>query len=201
MNPRVLPAGLLFGLAAAPRVAQAHLASTELGPFYDGAAHLWVSPSDALTVVALALIAGLGGAAPARRALIAAAAGWVVGLAVASRFTADGPPSLLPTGVTLMLLGGAAAAQLPLSERWAAGLGGVLGLARGAFNGLDLAATGSGWLPAVGVATSVFVSLAILSAVSVRLARGRFRVGLRVAGSWVAAIGLLMAGWTLAGGA
>lgn len=55
----------------APRAAQAHLVSTDLGPFYDGALHALMTPLDVLTVLAIAAIAGLGGAAEGRSALLA----------------------------------------------------------------------------------------------------------------------------------
>ena len=43
--------------------ADAHLNSTGMGPFYDGLMHFLMSPEDIVPVLALALLAGLRGAA------------------------------------------------------------------------------------------------------------------------------------------
>src|SRR5437764_12664206 len=43
--------------------ADAHLNSTGVGPFYDGLMHFLMSPEDIVPVLALALLAGLRGAA------------------------------------------------------------------------------------------------------------------------------------------
>ena len=48
------------------RAAEAHLNSTGMGPLYDGAAHFLTSPGDLLSVLALALFAGLRGAGARR---------------------------------------------------------------------------------------------------------------------------------------
>ncbi|MGH9366853.1 MAG: HupE/UreJ family protein, partial [Thermoanaerobaculia bacterium] len=48
-------------LLAMPRAAYAHLVSTGVGPFYDGAAHFLVSFEELLPVLALSLFAGLRG--------------------------------------------------------------------------------------------------------------------------------------------
>ena len=42
-------------------VADAHLTSTNVGPFYDGIAHFFTSPEDILPVIAIVLLAGLAG--------------------------------------------------------------------------------------------------------------------------------------------
>jgi hypothetical protein len=47
--------------ACCPGQAHAHLVNSGFGPFNDGIAHLFVTPEDVLAVVALALLAGLGG--------------------------------------------------------------------------------------------------------------------------------------------
>ena len=46
--------------------AHAHLATTGLGPIYDGISHLFLSVDDLLAVLAMALLAGLNGPTSAR---------------------------------------------------------------------------------------------------------------------------------------
>lgn len=52
---------------------------------------------------------------------------------------------------------------------------------------------------AVGLAAAVIVVVVIVAALVVRLRAQWARVAVRVAGSWIAASGLLMLGWTLRG--
>jgi hypothetical protein len=51
----------------------------------------------------------------------------------------------------------------------------------------------------MGIATGVFVTVALVTAYVVSLRVAWARVAVRVAGSWIAAIGLLMLGWALQG--
>ena len=67
-RPTLMLASLLTW-ACCPGQASAHLVNSGLGPFYDGVAHLFVTPEDVLAVVALSLLAGLGGK-PCGRAVL-----------------------------------------------------------------------------------------------------------------------------------
>ena len=51
----------------------------------------------------------------------------------------------------------------------------------------------------LGIASTTFVLAALASALVVSLRIPWTRIAVRVAGSWVAAIGLLMLGWSLRG--
>ena len=53
----------------------------------------------------------------------------------------------------------------------------------------------------VGIAGAIFLLAALLTAWVVSLRRPWARIAVRVAGSWVAAVGLLLLGWSLRGGA
>jgi urease accessory protein len=48
-----------------------------------------------------------------------------------------------------------------------------------------------------GIAAAVFVVVALVAAFVCRLRAPWTRIAVRVAGSWIAAIGLLLAGWAL----
>jgi hypothetical protein len=61
---------------AGPGVAQAHLVTSGLGLFYDGALHVLLSPGDLLGVLPLALLAGLRGATGGRLAVVAMRGEW-----------------------------------------------------------------------------------------------------------------------------
>ena len=64
-------------LLALPGVAQAHLVTSGLGPFYDGALHLLLSPADMLGLAAAALLAGLRGRQAARLTVVVLPIAWL----------------------------------------------------------------------------------------------------------------------------
>ena len=177
-----------------PQAAHAHLNSTGMGPLYDGAVHFLTSPGDLLAVLALALFAGLRGAESGRTVLFVLPAGWLLGaLAGASRPQLD-EPALAPA-LWLIALGALLALDVKLSPRSVAALAAALGLYHGFLNG-----TGLGWsAPAlgalVGLCASVFALCALASALAVALRAAWARIAVRVAGSWIAASGLLWLGW------
>ena len=73
----------------------------------------------------------------------------------------------------------------------------VAGLLHGLVNGATMAPGGATPLTLAGAITAIFCVTAILSAEVTALPAGWPRVVVRVAGSWIAAAGLLMLGWLL----
>lgn len=178
--------------------AQAHLASTGLGPVYDGISHLFLSLDDLLPVVALAVLAGLSGPPAGRSALFALPAAWWVGGLIGFHHGAAG----LPAGVTawsMLLLGVLVAADLRLSAIAAAALAAALGLVHGALNGAGIAVAGRESSGLLGIVGATFVVVALVSAGMLAPASPTARIVARVAGGWIAATGLLMLGWSLSG--
>src|SRR5689334_24874262 len=98
-----MPAALLIG-ASCPGRASAHLVNSGLGPFYDGVAHLFMTPEDLLVVVALALLAGLGGKLSSRDVLFLMPAMWLAG-ALAGRLTTPLAGVPVVSAVLLIALG------------------------------------------------------------------------------------------------
>src|SRR5262249_12949238 len=70
---------VLFAVALCAEPAEAHLNATGMGPIYDGLMHFLTSPEDLVPTLALALLAGLRGAAYGRRALFTLPAAWLLG--------------------------------------------------------------------------------------------------------------------------
>ena len=118
--------------------AHAHMINTGLGPFYDGLAHLFVTPEDLLPVIAIALLGGLRGAHFGRTVLFVLPVAWLAG-SFAGRFSPV--PLTLPalTAAFTVILGGLVAADRPLSVTIVAGCGLLLGLLHGVLNGIELA--------------------------------------------------------------
>jgi len=186
------------GLVLWPGIAQAHLMTTGLGPVYDGISHLFLTFDDLIPVLAMAVLAGLNGPAAGRRVLVALPFAWFAG--GLAGFAARAP--LLPpwvTALSFIVVGGLAAMDRRLAPNFVAGLALALGLVHGWLNGDGIASAGREAMGLVGNGGAIFVLTALISAFIVSLRRPWTRVVARVAGSWTAAIGLLLLGWTLSG--
>jgi hydrogenase/urease accessory protein HupE len=173
--------------------ASAHLVTTGLGPVYDGIGHLVLTLEDLVPVIALALLAGLGGAAAGRRILFLLPVAWLAGGIVGTQ--AGSALSFPVAALSFLVLGLLTAADLRLPAWVVTALGVVFGLMHGLFNGIALR-EGAGILGLLGIASALFVLTALMVAFVVSLRRPWTRIAVRVAGSWVAAMGLLMIGWT-----
>ncbi len=185
-------------LLCLPATVHAHLVTTGLGPVYDGISHLFVSFDDLLAVVAMALLAGLGGPSAGRRTLFALPIAWLVA-GVAGHF---GRVTVLPAGITslsLLALGILTAMNVRLTPWIAMTVAAVVGLVHGWLNGAAIALAGREAQGLIGITGAVFVVAALVLGGVVSLRVPWTRIAVRVAGSWIAAIGLLLLGWTLSG--
>jgi urease accessory protein len=187
---------LAITLMVAPS-AQAHLMNTGFGPFYDGLTHLFVTPEDLLPVIALALLAGLRGPRFGRAVLFALPVAWLVGSAAGLLLA---PQVTLPVAETIVTvaLGALLAADCPLPFAAVGGLAILLGLLHGSLNGAELPKTNaSGQITAAGVAAALFVVVSLLAGQAASVRVPWVRIAVRVVGSWIAATGLLLLGWSL----
>ena len=181
-----------------PSISRAHLVNTGLGPFYDGVSHLAMSPDDLLSALALALLAGLSGARAGRHVLFLLPPVWLLGGLFGLQFEQE--VSLALFSILSFLVTGALVAlgrKLPLML--ISGLTFCFGLVHGFLNGNAIAQVGGGFLALFGISMAVFVLTALFSALVVSLRAQWARVTVRVAGSWITAIGLLMLGWAYKG--
>jgi hydrogenase/urease accessory protein HupE len=177
--------------------AHAHLVSTDLGPFYDGVAHPLVTPEDLLTILGLAFLAAWGGPRAGRRLLVSLSGGWCIGLVAAFGFVQGEWQVPLATAALVLLLGVLGLLRAAVPEGVLATAAGIIGLMRGAMNGSGVGAVDGQWLSVLGIATSVFALVVLLTGLCVFLEKRGVSIVLRVGASWVAAIGLLMLGWEL----
>ena len=176
--------------------AEAHLMNTGFGPFYDGLAHPLVTAEDVLPVIALALLASLGGRHPARLAIFVLPTAWIAGMVLGS-VVAPPPSSAWLTALLTIAIGASVAADRKLQPSVIVVVASVLGLVHGWGNGASLAATGAGVTGPAGVACTVFVVATLIAGLVVSRTAPWSRIVVRVAGSWIAAIGLLMLGWSV----
>ena len=188
----------LAALAGAllPSPAEAHLVTTGLGPIYDGISHVLVSPDDLVPIVAMALLAGLNGPMAGRRTLFALTGAWLAG-GVAGFLAGSTALPVAATTISFLVLGGLAAIDRRLSPTVVTALAVAVGLLHGWLNGTAIAESQREAIGLVGIAAMTFVLVALVSAFVVSVRAVWARMAMRVAGSWIAAIGLLMLGWSL----
>jgi urease accessory protein len=190
----LLPAVLVL----LPQAAHAHLVTTGLGPLYDGIMHFLVSFEDLLPVLAMALLAGLNGPQAGRRALFVLPAAWLAG-GLAGYLAGAAPAGAWATAFSALVLGGLVAADRRLPVAVVTALAAALGLLHGWLNGAGIAAANREGLAVLGIGAAVFVVVALLAAVAASVQAQSARIAVRVAGSWIAAVGLLLVGWQLRG--
>jgi hydrogenase/urease accessory protein HupE len=198
----------LAGATAAllPLPASAHLVGTRFGDFYGGLLHLLLSPEHVLPILGLGLLAGLQPPQRARWMLAALPLGMLVGLLMGlwalpsadhsgnARIMAMATtPWLAPAFIALLGLLVALAWRLPA---WLlAGIAVAVGVVEGLGNGVGIGPDTSVLLYLPGTLAAGVVPLALIAAATLRL-RGQadwVSIAVRAAGSWLAAIGLMVA--------
>lgn len=188
-------AGWGLALASCAPQAHAHLIETGLGPVYDGIAHFALTPEDLIPALALAMLAGLRSRDHARRAIFALPLAWLLGGLLGAAARISMPDSL--SWVPLLVLGGLVAADLRLPVAATTAIAIAVGLFLGLANGYAMAQAGLGVRGVVGIVGAVFVVTTLGAACTAAWHSGWLRIAWRVAGSWIAASGLLLLGWSL----
>lgn len=192
-------AALLLLAAASP--AAAHIVSSRLGDFYGGALHPLTSLADIVIWLALGLVAALQPPHWARWIVLAFPAGLLAGFVAAPVAGWHTDPIALNAALMIGLgLLAAAAARLP---------GGVLlvlavivGVVRGAANASGLDPETDPTLFGAGLLLAGYAVVTLITALAgtFRRAGAPWRtIAMQAGGSWIAAIGLMVGGFALAG--
>ena len=189
---------LPIGLLAAATPAQAHLMNSGFGPFYDGLAHPLLSPEDLLPALAVILLAGLGGARQGRCVLATLPLAWLAGMAGGWAIGLPGVPAWL-TAVATAAIGALVASDVRLPLTLVVAIAAALGALHGYDNGRDLAATTGALVAIIGIACSLFATTSLVAGQVTVLKAPWARLAVRICGSWIAAVGLLMFGWSMRG--
>lgn len=197
MSGRVLRRTLLVAAALllAPAPSHAHLVNTGLGPVYDGVSHFALTPEDLLPALAVALLAGQRGPRAGRLVLFALPAAWFVGGLLGLAIPTIQSAAAITT-LSFLALGGLVAAEARLRPEWVTALAAVVGLLHGYPNGAAMSQAKLGSLGVVGIVSTLFVTVALAAAMVVAIRAPWGRIAVRVAGSWIVAIGLLLLGWS-----
>ena len=189
---------LAIGLLAAAAPAQAHLMNSGFGPFYDGLAHPLLSPEDLLPALAVILLAGLGGARQGRFVLATLPLAWLAGMAGGWAIGLPGTPAWL-TAVATAAIGALVASDVRVPLPLVVAIAAALGALHGYDNGRDLAATTGALVAILGIASSLFAITSLVAGQVTVLKAPWARLAVRICGSWIAAVGLLMFGWSMRG--
>lgn len=172
----------------------AHLVQTGFGGFYDGLAHWALTPRDLMVVVAFALLAGIGGRTAARWSVLALPPSWLLGGLIGFHLPELGDLPLATT-ITVGLAGLLVALNRQLPPVLLAVFAVLAGALHGLANGSVMLTEGRERLTLFGVVSAVALVTLICSATVAGLRKPAARVVVRVAGSWIAAIALLLLGW------
>lgn len=182
---------LVAVLITLPSAAHAHLVNSGLGPFYDGSLHLLLSPGDLLGLIAIALLAGLQGPKAGRLVTLALPVCWLI----AGLFGMQLPAMLdLPwlTMLAFAIVGMLVAADVRLPPAAVAILAALYGLLQGLQNGSALASIGADLTALFGIVMTSLVLALLIAAAVVVLHAPWARILIRVAGSWLVAVGVMM---------
>lgn len=186
-----------FGLSLAlcPMPASAHLIETGLGPVYDGITHFALTAEDLMPALALAVLAGLRGKDHARRVIFVLPLAWLLAGVLGASAKVALPDSL--SWAPLLVLGGLVASDFRLRPAATTVIAAVVGFFLGLVNGYAMAQAGPGIRGVMGIVGAVFVVTTLGTACASAWQKGWLRIAWRVAGSWIAASGLLLLGWSL----
>ena len=189
-------AAVVACLVATP--AHAHLVQTGFGTFYDGIVHLVLTPTDLFLVFALGLLAGISGAAASRAVLFGLPGAWLVGEGIGAWSPATGELAWATT-ISFGVAGALVALNARLSRPILAALACSAGVLHGYVNGATMTSAGADALSLLGAALAVFTLVALTAALVVSREVYWQKIAMRVAGSWIAAVGILMLGWLARG--
>lgn len=188
-------AGGALAVLIAP-MARAHVVETGFGPLIDTLVHMFVGPDVFLATLAAGLYCGLRSPEVARRGRQLYLYAWVVFYlsGIYLQYPFDYP---YQTAVGLAAMGALVASDWALPDAAVfllmAWLGGLFGLVGGGTTvGVQLSLV-------VAMGTADFLLLLGVFSLACYLVQ-RFppaRIGFRVAGSWITAVGMLQLGWTI----
>ena len=200
---------LLAGTAmlAASGSAEAHIVAARLGDFYAGALHPLTDLQDTVLWLALGLFAASIGPERARWLVLIMPLGLLAGFSMELAFGV-GSVGTLGNAAMMVCVGLLLAARIRANTTTLCAIALFLALTRGAVNADGIVAETNRALFAAGLATAGYTAITLVMALTVAFRRtagggpGNWQdIAIRVCGSWIAAIGLMIGGFALKYGA
>jgi urease accessory protein len=99
--------------------------------------------------------------------------------------------------IPMLILGGLVAVDLRISVSAIMALAALLGISHGFLNGSGMGGTAGAPEALVGMVGAIFALVTLVEAAVVACRSMPVRIGVRVLGSWTAATGILLLGWSL----
>ena len=178
-------------LSGMPMVSMAHTISKTVGDFYGGILHTLLVMAHIFPLIALSIMAGQQGPKVAGKGLgvflIALLAG-----AVTAFYTQPLIAVFYINLASFIVLGILAALSLKLPSWFFFSVVSFFGFTHGYQNGMELHQTQSPLLFLAGLLTGGLILYALLAAITIAVKKEWFQIALRVIGSWVAAMGLML---------
>jgi urease accessory protein len=195
-RPEPFAKAILFVfLASFAASAQAHSTVKGVGDLYAGLLHVLTGLEHVLPFVALSLLAGQRGLkAQAEAVLLVFPVALMVG-AAAALWLPPVPGLMFFNMASAILLGGLVASAWPLPAALFYGLVVVFGVSHGFANGEAISASMKAYLFILGIGLAGLAVLAygtLMVDFLLRRKTGWITIAVRVAGSWIAAIGVLV---------
>ena len=186
--------GALLAVLAWSDPSAAHTLDNRFGDFYAGVVHPVTALEHAPPILAMGLLAGQQGERAARWLVLAFPLALLIGAGLAAA-AAPLPALGLLNAASFVVLGLLLAAGLRLPLPVLIALGAVFGISHGYENGRAMAPDTAVHLFVLGVAAVGGLVTALVSAATIDLATTAWsRIAVRVAGSWIAAIGIMTIG-------
>jgi hydrogenase/urease accessory protein HupE len=157
--------------------------------------HPLTSVTDLLALIGILLFAARGGPAHVRHVVLVLPGIWFAAGAAALALSAD-IGLVLPT-LSVIAIGLLVAFAYIPSAMLIVVVSSLIGAVFGMANGIALVDTSAALASLAGTAAALFVGAALLGALFVRAQSGYGSMAMRVAGSWIAAIGFLLLGGVL----
>lgn len=175
--------------------ADAHSMVKGVGDFYAGLLHVLTALEHVLPFIALSLLAGQRGLKAQAEAVLSVFPVALMAGAAAALWLAPPPGLAFFNIASAILLGALVAAAWPLPRAVFYGLVVVFGVSHGFANGEAITPTTKAYLFILGVGLSGLVVLAygtLMVDFLLKRKAGWIHIAVRVAGSWIAAIGVLV---------
>lgn len=168
----------------------AHLSSGRFGDFYAGSLHLLTAIEHVIPIVALGLIAGQQGKRAARMMSIVLPLSLAAGVLIGINFP-QVTFSIYVNGFSFLFIGGLIALRKDIPHIALITIAVFFGITHGYSNGTAFDINLSVLNYSLGVLTAGLIIIAIFSGLVLSFTKDWQKIAVRVAGSWIAAIGLI----------
>lgn len=179
-----------FGIVFIPGNTFAHLASGRFGDFYAGSFHLLTAIEHLIPMIAMGLLVGQQSKKVSRIMTLLVPLSLIIGTVIGIKISGI-TFSIYINSFSFLLIGGLIAWNKKLPTNLVLLIIVVLGITHGYSNGTAFEPTLSSFNYVLGVATAGLVIVTIFAGIALSVTKDWQKIAVRVAGSWVAAIGLI----------